>query len=385
MKILHLYSDWKWTGPAELAIQMCKSLEERGHDVEFCFRKTPPEHADVEEDIEMYAKQYGINYSTRFGLNRYIAFRDTVHDLVNLPKCVKRENIDIVHTHLSHDHALGVYTNFLTRSRQMAFIRHMHRRRVLSDKFWNRVLLKERTPRTGIMVFTEAFKTKFKERFGLKNDQIGVCPMPLNLKKFHPDRPFTNMRKHFNIPENAFVIGIVARFQKYRRMDIFMEAARKIVDKHPNTYFLVIGRSGQMQQTVIEPRKRLGLEKHVITPGYLIDEYIDTLQSLDVFTLMIPGFDGTARALREAMALGKPCVGSDVGMLPDIIKHDETGLIFNFTDVDALTNSWLRLIENPALVQKMGSRAAEYAANEYRNQRLGEELETFYTNMLKRN
>jgi len=54
-------------------------------------------------------------------------------------------------------------------------------------------------------------------------------------------------------------------------------------------------------------RKDLSADNFIFA-GYLIDNYVDTLKSLDIFTLMMPGFDGTARAMREAMALGIPCV-----------------------------------------------------------------------------
>ena len=38
MKILHLFSDWKWTGPAEPVLNLCKELEKRGHDVTLGYR-----------------------------------------------------------------------------------------------------------------------------------------------------------------------------------------------------------------------------------------------------------------------------------------------------------------------------------------------------------
>lgn len=381
MRILHLYSDWKWTGPAEPVIQMCKSLEERGHDVTFACRVTPPEHADADESVEMKAAEYGINFTTEFGLNRYWGLRDSLYDLTHLPHYIRREKIDVIHTHLSHDHAFGWYAKKMCFSRRPILVKSMHRRQVLPAKFWNNRLLKGLKGKNGLLVFSESFRQAYAERFAIYPDHIGICPMPLDLDRFRPDRSFIDQREAFGIPADSPVIGIVARFQKYRRMDVFLEAARKVVDEFPSTRFVVIGRSGQMQETVIKPMQELGLETNVITPGYLTDNYVDMMMTLDVFTLMIPGFDGTARALREAMALGKPCVASDVGMLPDIVNHGTHGLIFKFPEADDLAACWLDLLRHPQKATAMGEAGAAHAKEAFRLDSVGPALETLYQSL----
>ncbi len=385
MKILYLYSDWKWTGPAEPVLQMCKGLQDLGHEVVFACRKTPREHLSQQETVEMKAAEYGLNFTTEFGLNRYFGLRDTLNDLIALPRAIARERFDVVHTHLSHDHGFGSYaTRILPGSRRPVLVKSMHKREVLADRFWNRRLLGSLGRREGIVVFTESFKQQYHRRFRIAVDQIGICPMTVDLDRFNPDRPFADQRAAFNIPHDSVLIGIVARFQKYRRMDVFMQAAKKVISQQPNVRFLVIGRSGQMQETVVKPMKELGIENNIILPGYLIDTYVDTLATLDVFTLMTPGFDGTARAVREALALGKPCVVSNVGMLPEIVEDGKTGFVFEFTNPDALAAAWLRLINDSDVRARMGAAAAEQARQHFRMDAVGPALEQFYAAMLDR-
>ena len=381
MKILHLYSDWKWTGPAEPAIQMCKGLEELGHEVVFACRATPAEHSKCEETVEMKAAEYGINFTTEFGLNRYLGFKDTCSDLWRLPKYIKENKIDVVHTHLSHDHAFGALAIKMSGSHKPVLVKSMHGRKVLGDKFWNRRLLKGLKGRNGLVVFSESFKQKYSERFVIDDERIGLCPMTLELDRFNPERELKCQRSAYNVPEDSVLIGIVARFQKYRRMDVFMEAAKKVVEKEPSVRFMVIGRSGQIQETVIKPMKELGIEENVVLPGYLIDNYVDMMQTIDVFTLMIPGFDGTARAMREAMALGKPCVVSDIGMLPDIVQHEKSGMVFDFTNADELAECWLKLVRDEKARKAMGEYAAKYARENFRLDKVGPALEQFYTKL----
>lgn len=383
MRILHLYSDWRWTGPAEPAVQMCKALEERGHEVVFACRKTPAEFVDQEKSVEIGATKHGINFTTEFGLNRYFGLKDTIRDITAIPRYLKNEGIDVLHTHLSHDHGLGAYSTWRAHKQDLVWVKHMHRRTPLDDNFWNRRLLCNMKKRQGIMVFTESFRDMYADTFGIPKEQIGMCPMPMDQEKFHRNAEYQSLRDEWKIPDGAVVIGIVARYQKYRRMDTFMQAARKVVDEYPNAYFVVIGRSSQMAETVIKPMKENDLEDNVVLAGYLTDKYLDGLASLDIFTLTTPGFDGTARALREAMSLGKPSAISDVGMLPDIAPHEKAGLVWKFGDADDLAACWKRLIADSELRKKMGEYAATRAEAEFRFDLIGPSLENFYEQLSK--
>ncbi|MCA8943281.1 MAG: glycosyltransferase, partial [Planctomycetes bacterium] len=69
------------------------------------------------------------------------------------------------------------------------------------------------------------------------------------------------------------------------------------------------------------------LEANVVLPGYLYEpEYGLALRSLDAFLFLVPGSDGTCRAVREAMALGLPVLATRRGILPELVGGgDEYG------------------------------------------------------------
>ena len=376
MKILHLYSDWKWTGPAEPVLQACKALQDRGHDVLLACQT--PAHKD-RETVEIKAADLGLRTTTRFCLDRHVPPLKTLRTLATLPRFIRREKFDIVHVHLSHDHALGGLCTRLLGSRRPRLVRSLYRRDVLRPTLGYRLQLRHLTD--AWLAFTESFCQEYAQRFALPPDRVGMQPMTVDTHRFTPDRRVKDMRAALGIPPHGPVIGIVGRYQRYRRMEVFLEAARKVVDAEPQTRLLVIGRSSQMQQTVVEPMNRLGLADNVVTPGYLIEEYVDTLACLDVFTLLMPGFDGTARAVREAMALAKPCVVTDFGMLPEIIRDNQTGLVVA-NEPQALAQAWLALIQDPGRRLTMGAAAREDALKRFACDRVGTYLEDFYTGLL---
>lgn len=374
MKILHLYSDWRWTGPAEPALQACLSLQQRGHEVLIACRRQPA-GSKVNESVEQKIQPHGLAYTTRFGLDRYWGIRDSVRDLVALPRFMRREGFDVVHTHLSHDHALAsACVRLLGRTRPL-LVRSLYKRTVLPHTRPNRILLKHMSD--GLLVFTESYRQAYIDQFGIPAPRVRVAPMVIDTARFHPDRDAGGVREDLGIPASAPVIGLVTRYQRYRRMDVFLQAAAKVVAAEPAARFVLLGASGQMQETVIKPRDELGIRENVITGGYRIDDYVQTLASFDVFSLLMPGFDGTARAVREAMAMGKPCVVTDFGMLPDIVANGRTGLVVPF-DADSLANAWLALIRSPARRAAMGRAGREKAEQDFPIERLGVSLEQTY-------
>jgi len=375
MKILRLYSERRKTGPADPALALCRALQDRGHEVLFAYRG-----AGAEPRFEHAIQRSGVPATTRFALNRYHDPVDTVRDLIELPRFVAEEGIDLVHTTLTHDHALGALALRALGRRRPPIVRTSYRRDVHPAGWSHRLLLRHLSE--GLLTFSEGFRRSYIERFGIDPERVGVLPMAVDADRFDPARAERDMRAAFGIEPDAPLIGIVGRFQRYRRMDLFLRAARRVVDAEPRTRFLVIGRSSQFEETVRKPRRELGLEENVVIAGYRTDDYADTLAALDVFTMLVAGSDGTARALREAMAARCACVVSDRGLLPEIAPHGEAGLVSPL-EPDALADAWLQLVRDPERRRGYAERARRIAQERFRVEDAAEALERFYERILR--
>lgn len=381
MKILHLLSDWKWTGPADPVLSLCKEMEKRGHEVTFAYRKPP---LPVEDSIEKRVLHAGVHATDQFHLNHVLkpshpsAFLDNLRDFFGLSRYLSRERFDVLNVHQSHDHTLGGLA--ARRSKEpVLVIRTDHQRDFLKRSFGNRLLMAHLTD--GIITFSEKARRQDAGRFDLPLERVCRVGTALDLSRFDPGRPFNDMRPVFGIREDEIVIGMVARFQKYRRTEVFLEAMKTIVREFPKVKLLLIGRSSQMEESVVRPMQRLGLEPWVILGGYQTDRYIDTLACMDLFVFLVPGSDGTARALREAMAMGKPVIVADRGMLPEIVENGVSGLVVRDTP-EELAHASLRLLRDEGLRKGVGKAAFDQARRDFRPDRQAEEVETFYREMI---
>ncbi len=342
----------------------------------FAYRRPPH---DVPETIGRFAVERNVSSTDIFTLNRYFNISDNIEDVRRLKNFISEQKIEIVNAHLTHDHVIGSIACRLTSSKTV-IIRTDHKRDPFKLTFGNRLLLKNLTD--GIITFSTKSRRKLIEEFGIpENDVMKIMPA-VDSNVFNPESRFRDMRKKFGIHEKDIVIGIVTRFQKYRKMDMFFEAFSSVIAKIPNVKALLLGSSSKMKETVYEPVKRLNLEKNVIVAGYLSDDYIDALACMDIFVFLIAGSDGTGRAMREAMAMGKPVIANNTGMLSDMIDDGESGFIFD-NSAETLSDLILKLTNDKNLRVKIGKAARIKAEHDFSIEKQAADIETFYEQQLR--
>jgi glycosyltransferase involved in cell wall biosynthesis len=377
VKILHLFSDWKWTGPAEPVVNLCLALHQRGHEVTLAYRRPPIETA---ESMAKGVREKALKGIDAFHLEpiakplHIFRLKDIVSDIRGIARSIDEERFDIVNFHNSHDHIVGGLAVRASRRRPPA-IRMDHKRDSLKADPVSRWFFRRYTD--GLITFSEGSREKLVRVLGFAPERVAKVATALDLPRFDPHKKYKDMRPVFGIPPSSPVVGIVARFQRYRRTDILLEAMAHLIKAIPEVRLLFVGHSSQMQQSVIEPMERLGIASHVILAGYRMDDYVDVLACMDIFCLLTPGSDGTARALREAMAMGKPVVVTTNGMLPELVRDGITGFVVQETS-QTIYQALLPLVKDERLRTAMGKAAYEMAHREFRLERQAEEVEAFY-------
>jgi glycosyltransferase involved in cell wall biosynthesis len=125
---------------------------------------------------------------------------------------------------------------------------------------------------------------------------------------------------------------------------------------------VVIGRGSKLEATAREPARRRGLlDRVVFFPGYFEGAYyVDVLRSFDVKLFLVPGTDGTARAVREALACGIPVLTTRRGVLPELVLDGVTGRVLDETP-EAFAQALVALAREPELRRRMGEAARKDA------------------------
>ena len=381
MKVLHLFSDWKWTGPAEPTVILCEALQGRGVHVTLAHCRAP---GDAEDNLARRMGERAVHGTEAFSLmplgkkGIVLGLLGCLRDVAALRRLIDNEGFDVVHVHHSHDHLIGGMAARVSRKKPVV-IRSDHTREAIKPSVGNRFLTSILTD--GIVTFSERAWQRDARDLPIAGERVVRGRVALEMDRYDPQGPFRDMRTVFRIDQHDTVIGLVARFQKYRRTDVFLRAMADLVKELPQVKALLVGRSSQIRESVIEPTKELGLTDHVVLAGYQRENYIDTLAAMDIFVFLMAGSDGTARALREAMAMGLPAVVAKRGILPELVEDGVTGFVVDDTP-EELYRALRRLVTQKDLRMEMGRKARERALGEFEVDRQTEEMEVFYQAMI---
>jgi len=196
-----------------------------------------------------------------------------------------------------------------------------------------------------VIANAEACKRSIIEQENARPENIFVVPNLIETERYADIATWTadNAQK----PKR---VGIVGNLKPVKGTDIFIEAAKIVLDKHPDVQFELAGTGDEKQyQSQIE---QLGITQNVRLLGSLSD--IPTfLSTLDVAVLSSRS-EGLPNAIMEYMAAGRPCVVTDVGGCGELIRHEQNGLLVPPENPPALAEGIIDLLEHP-------DRAEQYA------------------------
>ena len=382
MKILHLFSDWKWTGPAEPALNLCVELKKRGHDVTLACGKAmddypfPPDS----ESVEKSAYERGLTPVTRFYLSKHFSFFKYISDIKNLSVFMNEEAYDIVHVHRNQDHLVGGIAARRT-GRSLPVVRTSHDGVALKKGIRNNICLTRLTDK--LITVSEEAKLADMRNFGLSKDKVIMINASIDCHRFNPGDGHLVHREKFGMKEDDIVVGIIARIQTHRRFHILLEAIKIASQEVPKLKLLVIGRGTKEKQLLTEPTRTMGLEDVVIHPGYRTDDYVEVVSCMDFNIFLMPGTDGSCRAVREVMAMGKPVIAADRGMLSTIVDHNVTGFVIDDTP-ENLAAATVKLANDIELRKKMADAALKKVQNVFSQESMAEKVERVYEELLSK-
>jgi glycosyltransferase involved in cell wall biosynthesis len=167
------------------------------------------------------------------------------------------------------------------------------------------------------------------------------------------------VREELGIPAGAPVIGSIANFKVAKDHATLLRATARVRQAVPGVRLLLVGQ-GPLEAETRRLAVELGVDESVVFAGFRTDAR-RLAASFDVFTLSST-YEGLPIALVEAMALGRPAVVTAVGGTPEVVTDGVDGLLVPSRDPAALADGLLRLLDDPALRERIGAAARLRAA-----------------------
>jgi glycosyltransferase involved in cell wall biosynthesis len=384
VRVLHLISNYKYTGPVDPAMGLAVSLRELGVDTRLAVGRSPVEPRPLDSVLE----ERRIEPISGLYLNKHRHPLTDRLDARRLVAVLAEQPVDVLHAHLDNAHEIAMRT-----CRYLRALSNMGRKvtipRVVRTLYDGEAPAKNRRFRNlygpglaGAFVFGQQVASVLRERFAMHPDRVVRLDGAVALDRFQPQEPDLQMRERLGLPADAIVGGIVARIQKHRRYEILLEAVRRVLVTVPKFHLLVLGRGTYAHELAHERADALGISRHVCLPGYLGGkEYTSALSCFAFKIFLVPGSDGTCRAVREAMAMGIPLIVSRRGLLPELVRDGEDGLVVD-DEVESLANALRSLARDGDLRRRLGAQALARARVDFAPRRQAEEVLAAYRRWL---
>jgi glycosyltransferase involved in cell wall biosynthesis len=325
MRVLHIYpKDDYFTGAAIQLRELAQALADRGHEVVIATR--PSEH---------WAKLCGQAYLTHYGLP--MASEVDVRSAWQLAAILRRHRIEVVHAHKGKGRTLALMAGLLVRIPVLILNRGVS---FPLDPFQRLGYTTGRV--TRVIAVCESIKQGLV-RSGVDPNKIEVIYSGTDTGRFHPRIDGTAVRRELGFGPGDFVITQIG-VRSWKGNDDVIDAMSSVVATAPHARLLIVG--ARNPDALYERVRRRFLNGRVCVIGYR-EDVPEVLAASDCCVDASYAGLGLTGTLREALAVGRPVVATNLEGNPELVIHGVTGLLVPPRRPDALACALGDLIRHP--------------------------------------
>jgi glycosyltransferase involved in cell wall biosynthesis len=268
--------------------------------------------------------------------------------MIRLARYLRREHIDILHTHLFEPSVIGLLAGLLAQTRARVMTRHYSDYHTRINKKWH-VRLDRLCTRLSHTVIAVSRHTAdhLIEREGARPDKIKVILNGIDLDRVRTSGPDARNRLRRELaPEDPYVLLIAARLHPEKGHHFLFQALPDIQRRVGRPIRLLVAGTGIFEATYKEEVRSVGCEDIVSFLGFRND-IPDLMVAADL--LVLPSVaEAFGLVLAEAIHLGLPIVATHVGGIPEIVKDGEDGVLVAPANSQGLSDAVSDLLNDPA-------------------------------------
>ncbi|MBT2642027.1 N-acetyl-alpha-D-glucosaminyl L-malate synthase BshA [Bacillus sp. ISL-41] len=359
-------------GSGVVATELGKLLAEKGHEIHFISSSLP----------FRLKKMYRNIYSHEVEVNQYSVFQYPPYDIALASKIAEvavLENLDVLHVHYAIPHAVCAILARQMSGRDLKIVTTLHGTDItvlgydpsLTDAI-----------RFGIEksdVVTAVSNSLIQQTYDLIKPEKEInCVYNFIDTRVNKRSDSTDLRKEYGIlPEEKVVIH-VSNFRPVKRVPDVIKTFAGIAEKMP-AKLLLVG-DGPEMKTVCNLASELGIRDKVLLLGK--QERVEELYSLSDLMLLLSEKESFGLVALEAMACGVPCIGTNVGGIPEVIVDGKTGYICEMGNIEEITSKAVDILSNTELQKQFAKNSIERAEMSFSAEQIVSEYERIYYNIV---
>ena len=264
--------------------------------------------------------------------------RPTLAGLLKLRTVIKQLQPDLIQGWMYHGNLAAILARFFVNNKSALIWNVRQSLYNIEDEKWlTRWVIKINrffSDSPDVLLYNSQLSRQQHEVFCFSTDKGCVIPNGIDLQSFsYSDEARQRLRAELNIPEKAVVIGHVARLHPMKDHATFLKAAVMLAQRHTDIQFILSGRGVSKDDEPFEALIPMTLQNRFHLLGERSD-VADLMSAMDIFC-QSSWSEAFPNVLGEAMAMGVPCVATDVGDSQLIIG--ECGVVVPPRDEYSLT------------------------------------------------
>ncbi|MCM3446329.1 N-acetyl-alpha-D-glucosaminyl L-malate synthase BshA [Bacillus velezensis] len=355
-------------GSGIIATELGKLLAEKGHQVHFITSSIPFRLNTYHPNIHFHEVE----------VNQYAVFKYPPYDLTLASKIAEvaaRENLDIIHAHYALPHAVCAYLAKQMLKRDIGIVTTLHGTDItvlgydpsLKDLIRFAIEASDRVTAVSTALAGETYDLikpdkKIETIYNFIDERVYLKKNTESIKE-----------KHGILPDEKVVIH-VSNFRKVKRVTDVIRVFRNIAAK-TKAKLLLVG-DGPEKCVAWQLVEKYGLQDQVLLLGN--QDRVEELYSISDLKLLLSEKESFGLVLLEAMACGVPCIGTNIGGIPEVIKDQVSGFLVEVGDIQAASEKALAVLEDKQLSKRLTDHALKMVETAFSSQRIVSQYERIY-------
>jgi glycosyltransferase involved in cell wall biosynthesis len=218
-------------------------------------------------------------------------------------------------------------------------------------------------------------------RGGVSPDIISVIPSGIDFSAFETSSSSDYLHRELSFEKDDYLVGIVAHLADHKGHKYLIQATEILKKKAPKVKVIIVG-EGPLMMDLTQQAKETHVEDMVFFLGFREDIH-QILSSLDLF-VMSSFLEGMGSSILDAMAHRLPVVATQVGGIPEVVIHEDTGLLVPPRRPDALARAILRLHENRELADRLGKRGFDVVHKRFSSESMALRIIDLYERLARK-
>ncbi|TDL34753.1 N-acetyl-alpha-D-glucosaminyl L-malate synthase BshA [Jeotgalibacillus sp. S-D1] len=360
-------------GSGIVATELGKLLAEKGHEIHFITSSIP----------FRLNKMYANIFFHQVEVNHYSVFQYPPYDIAlanKMAEIIKREKLDILHVHYAIPHAVCAILGRQMAKSSVGIVTTLH----------------------GTDITVLGFDPSLTEaiRFGIEqSDRVTTVSHALSkqthdlispdksldvIHNFIDERVYRKVDAHslksdYKIEEDDKVLIHVSNFRAVKRVGDVVRSFSEI-QKNINAKLLLVG-DGPEMSTICKLTDELGIKDQVRFLGK--QENLEELYSISDIMLLLSEKESFGLVALEAMACGVPCIGTNVGGIPEVIEDGVSGYICELGNIKSIVEKTADLLSDREKYRRFSKAAVEAVQKQFHSSEIVNQYEKIYDEVMR--